>query len=60
MMVVCCVVPIMVVLAAVYFFGLSKSYLFWTVALICPLSHLFMMKSMHNGTGDKKQKGDCH
>jgi len=60
MMVICCVAPIIVVLAAVYFFGLSKIYLFWTVALICPITHLFMMKSMHKGEGDKKTKGGCH
>lgn len=59
MMIICCVAPIAIMLAAVYFFGLSKSYLFWTVVLVCPISHLFMMKSMHDDSG-KKSKGGCH
>lgn len=58
-MAICCVGPILIMLGAVYFFGLSKSYLFWTVALVCPISHLFMMKSMHGEEG-KKEKGGCH
>lgn len=57
MMVLCCVVPLILVYAAVYYFGLSKSYLFWTVLILCPLMHFFMMKSIHN---DEKGKGGCH
>lgn len=47
MMVVCCAIPLLLIGAAVYFFGLSKSYLYWSILLLCPLMHLFMMKDMH-------------
>lgn len=55
MMLVCCGVPLLLLLGAVYFFGLSRSYLFWFVLLLCPLMHYFMMKDMR---GDKKDEGD--
>lgn len=64
MMIVCCAVPLIILLGAVYFFGLSKSYLVWFIILLCPLMHYFMMKDMHkdhegNKTG-RKGKGACH
>jgi len=60
MMIACCMAPLALVFAAVYFFGLSKSYLYWTVLLLCPITHYFMMKNMHKEHEDKKGKGDCH
>lgn len=62
-MLVCCIVPLALVFAAVYFFGLSKSYLYWLVLLLCPITHYFMMKGMHKGHAGKKEKGEkggCH
>jgi len=60
MMIICCIGPLLLVLAAVYFFGLSKSYLYWLVFLLCPITHFFMMKNMHKEHADKKGKGGCH
>ena len=59
MMMVCCVAPLVLLIMAVYFFGLSKSYLTWFILLLCPIMHFFMMKNMH---GDKKDGEDkkCH
>ncbi len=59
LMVICCVIPLLLVAGAVYFLGWSKSYLFWTVLLLCPITHYFMMKNMH---GDKKDEENqkCH
>lgn len=74
MMVLCCAIPLVLLLAGVYFFGLSKIYLTWFVILLCPLMHIFMMRDMHKGHkdesdddeedtyehDDKKGKGGCH
>ncbi len=62
MMIVCCGMPLLLLLAGVYFFGLSKAYLFWFMILLCPLMHYFMMKDMHKDKGgkNKKEKGGCH
>ncbi len=60
MMVICCVAPLALVSIAVYFFGLSKSYLYWLVFLLCPITHFFMMKDMHKEHTDKKERGGCH
>jgi hypothetical protein len=55
MMVLCCVIPLGLLFIASYIFGLSKSYLFWGVLLICLLSHYFMMKDMHK---NEKKRGE--
>ncbi len=47
MMLLCCGIPLLLLYGAVYFFGLSKSYLFWFIILLCPLMHFWMMKDMH-------------
>ncbi len=59
MMIICCGLPLLLLIGAVYFFGLSKSYLYWFILLLCPLMHYLMMKYMH---GDKKDGEDkkCH
>ena len=57
MMLVCCIVPLALVFALVYFFGLSKSYLYWVVLLLCPIMHYFMMRQVHD---KKSKKGGCH
>lgn len=65
MMVICCGLPLIILLIAVYGFGMERKYLFWFVLLLCPLMHLFMMKNMHGGSccekkseGDKENEGD--
>lgn len=69
MMVLCCGIPLIVLLIAVYAFGVSRSYLFWFVLLLCPLMHFFMMKDMHKGHAEHKEDqgkegktkgGGCH
>ena len=60
MMLICCIAPLALVFAAVYFFGLNKSYLYWLVFLLCPIMHYFMMKTMHKDHETKKGKGGCH
>ena len=66
MMILCCAVPLIVLFTAVYAFGVSRSYLYWTVLLLCPLMHFFMMRDMHGGkesAGSReggKPKKECH
>ena len=66
MMVICCLIPLILLVVAVKLFGLSRSYLFWAVLLLCPLSHYFMMKSMHNKSAhensgkNNEKEGGCH
>lgn len=61
MMVVCCGVPLLLLLGAVYIFGLSKNYLFWFILLLCPLMHFFMMKNMHKkDVAGEEIKEKCH
>lgn len=60
MMVICCSLPLILLVAAVYFFGLGESYLFWAILLLCPIMHYFMMKDMHKKTSDKKEDNKCH
>lgn len=61
MMVVCCAVPLVILLIVVYGFGVSRGYLTWFILLLCPLMHIFMMKDMHKQhTGKKSGKGGCH
>ncbi len=61
-MAICCGVPLILLLAATYFFGLNKAYLVWFMVLLCPLMHYFMMRDMHKDTKDKgkKEKRECH
>ena len=55
MMIICCIVPLIILIVAVYIFGLSSKYLFWLVLLLCPIMHYFMMKDMHKGhSGENK------
>jgi len=57
MMALCCVIPIVALIAAVYLFGLSKIYLTWFVILLCPIMHLFMMRDMHKGHKEEGEEG---
>ena len=44
MMVVCCLVPIAVVYAGVIYLGWSRNILLWGMLLLCPLSHILLMR----------------
>lgn len=56
LMVVCCVVP-MALLAAIFLFNVPISTIgLFAVVLLCPLMHLFMMRSMGHG----HQQAGCH
>lgn len=62
-----CLVPLLVLVAGVYGFGWSRSYLIWGFVILCPLMHLFMMKDMHGqkakaveGGNDGGKSGGCH
>jgi len=58
MMILCCGLPLVILLVAVSYFGVSRSYLFWGILLLCPISHYFMMKHRHNNKQGDDQK--CH
>lgn len=45
-MLLCCLVPLILLIGAVYLFGLSNSYLYWFILLLCPAMHFWMMKDM--------------
>lgn len=47
MMILCCAIPIILFIVAIYIFGLSKSYLFLLILLLCPVLHYFIMKDLH-------------
>ncbi len=55
MMAVCCLVPI-IILIAVFTLGVSNKYVFWGVLFLCPIMHLFM----HSAHKDHKDKKNCH
>ncbi len=54
MMVVCCVVPIVLVIGLFSLFKVGN-YWIWLIILLCPLMHFFMMK----GHGHKKELYKC-
>lgn len=54
-MLLCCLIPV-VGLIAVYFFKIPLSnLLFYSMILICPLSHLLMMRSMGHEHSSSEQ-----
>ncbi len=59
MMLICCALPLLLLIAAVSFFDLGKAGLYWLVFLLCPLMHFVMMRKMHENHSDKKE-GGCH
>ena len=54
-MILCCIAPFLVLLVIMYGFGIRNTYLYWAAIIICPLSHLIMMKYMDHG-----KKEGCH
>ncbi|MBI4739209.1 DUF2933 domain-containing protein [Candidatus Woesearchaeota archaeon] len=64
LMLICCAVPIILLLVAVYAFAVDRQYIFWAMLLLCPAMHFIMMKDMHKHPApqeeQKKGKGGCH
>ncbi|KUO52661.1 MAG: hypothetical protein APF76_14315 [Desulfitibacter sp. BRH_c19] len=55
-MMILCLIPM---IAVVFFFGRVEGFNWtWLILLLCPLMHIFMMKSMHNNEDceDSKEK----
>ncbi len=58
MMIICCGIPLFLLIIFVYIFGLNNKYLFWFILLLCPIMHYFMMRDMrkkHNLNKDKSR-----
>ena len=47
-MILCCLIPVLFLLV-LYFFGISNKFTFLLVAILCPITHLIMMKYMYKG-----------
>jgi len=60
MMLICCGVPLLLLVGAVYFFGLSSKYSYWFILLLCPIMHFWMMRDMHKKQSNEKEQGKCH
>jgi len=60
LMLVCCLVPLAIVYAGIYFLGWSNSILTWSILLLCPLAHIFMMKGHEGHQGKKDNNHDTH
>lgn len=43
LMAICCLAPVAILIAAVFAFGLSESYLWLAILLLCPLIHFLVM-----------------
>ncbi len=59
LMLICCGIPLLLLVGARTIFGLSKNYLLWFIFLLCPILHYFMMKDMHNKNSKDSGK-KCH
>ena len=51
-MVLCCLIPVAII-AVLWAAGLSGSYLFFGIMLLCPVLHIAMMYGMKKKPGDK-------
>ena len=55
LMLICCLVPLGIIYGGIYFFGWNNSMLTWSILIICPLAHLFLMKDhMHHNHEQKR------
>ena len=62
MMIICCVVPIALILAAANIWGFGSRKIFWLFLILCPLMHYLMMKEFHkkDHKKDGPAQGKCH
>jgi len=60
MMIVCCAVPLIILIVAVYIFGLSNKYLFWFILLLCPILHYFMTNKFLRQSSEFESAQKCH
>ncbi|PIN77955.1 hypothetical protein COV14_04865 [Candidatus Woesearchaeota archaeon CG10_big_fil_rev_8_21_14_0_10_33_12] len=63
MMILCCAIPLVLLIIATKIFNLNGKYLFWFILLLCPLMHFFMMKDTHKKHGKEeknKENDECH
>lgn len=71
LMAICCIVPILLGVAAISYLGADFRNYAWLVLLLCPLMMLFMMRDMHSGHSEHaagsmknepaaKKGGSCH
>jgi hypothetical protein len=58
LMLACCLVPVVVLTAILFFQFQISQVLFFLLILLCPLSHILMMKFV--GHGDVHARGDQH
>lgn len=62
LMILCCLIPVIFIVVIFPLFRGSAGGWIWLIMLLCPLSHIFMMKGLvHDDAckkeGDKKYKG---
>ena len=68
LMILCCAIPLIGVFVLVKVFNFNNNLLTWSIFLLCPIMHFFMMQGMHKehkegeNTEDGQKKGDkgCH
>lgn len=58
LMILCCVVPLVAILALSYFNVLS-SWGYYAIFLLCPMMHVFMHKG-HTAHAKNNKSKDCH
>ncbi len=46
-MLLCCAIPIILLMTLASFFKIDNKYLLWSLILLCPIIHYFVMKDMH-------------
>ncbi len=63
LMIICCLIPVVLVTILVPLFKESTDYLIWLIVLLCPLSHLLIMRGCAPGDTcekEKKKKSGLH
>lgn len=60
LMVLCCAIPIILIIGFTLLFKRSSNYLIWLIILLCPLMHFFMMKGHKHGLEKEIGQGDLY
>lgn len=63
LMIICCLIPVVLIVGLLSLFKGSGNYLFWVMILLCPLLHILMMRghNKHDGhNGKEKKEGPEH